>query len=231
MKKYTAVLFDIDNTLLNFDADEHNALVATLKYYNLPYDEETVKAYVNINDGLWHDFEKGIITKEDIKNTRFALLLEMFAIKAPVSARQINDTYAFNLSEGGVLLDGAAELCEKLTENGLSLYAVTNGIELTQKKRLKKSGLDKFFKDVFISEKVGFQKPLKEYFDYVFEHIDEKEKEKIILIGDSLSSDIKGALGAKIDCIWINAKNKTNDVCEKPTYEVKNINEIYKIIK
>lgn len=226
MKKYTTVLFDIDNTLLDFDADERCALIRTLEEYAIDASEENLKTYSAINAALWTRFDKGEITKEDIKNTRFQKFFEAIGHVSDVPARTVNDRYGFLLSEGGILLDGAMQLCQRLTESGCTLYAVTNGIELTQIKRLKKSGLDKVLRDVFISERVGHQKPKKEFFRYVFEHIDEKDKSKMILIGDSLTSDIKGALDSGIDCIWLNRTKNENIVCQSPTYEVSSIEEI-----
>lgn len=226
MKKYSTVLFDIDNTLLNFDAGERNAVIKTLNMFSVATTDEIINKYVKINDGLWKEFEKGKITKDDIKNNRFKILFDEIGHVSTVSAREVNDKYTLNLSEEGILLDGALELCKKLKRIGYKLYAVTNGIEHVQKKRLRKSGLESVMDNVFISEKIGFQKPMKEYFDYVFENITEKDKSKIILVGDSISSDITGAVNAGIDCVWLNLKKVKNTGTAIPTHEVFSINEI-----
>lgn len=230
MKKYSTLLFDLDNTLLDFSKDEREALIKTLVLCELPHDEETVSTYVKVNDERWKEFEKGNITKDDIKKTRFKIFCERLSLKPKMSPIEIDSTYRSLLSEGGNLLDGALSLLKKLAESGYELYAVTNGIESTQKKRLKKSGLDGIFKEVFISEAIGFQKPMKEYFDFVFERIAEKDKTKILLIGDSLTSDILGANKAGIDSIWLNRKGEECLLEKKPLFEISNIKEAEKYL-
>lgn len=230
MKKYSTLLFDLDNTLLDFSKDEKEALIKTLKLCNLPYDDKTVSTYVKVNDERWKEFEKGNITKDDIKKTRFKIFCQRLSLKPQMSPLEMDTTYRSLLSEGGNLLDGALPLLKVLAENGYELYAVTNGIESTQKKRLKKSGLDKMFKEVFISEAMGFQKPMKEYFDFVFEHINEKDKSKILLIGDSLTSDILGANKAGIDSMWLNRKKENCSIEKEPLFEIFDIKEAAKYL-
>lgn len=230
MRKYSTLLMDVDNTLLDFTEDERVAVIKTLKECGLPHDDITVKTYSKINDDLWHDFEKGIVTKEELKILRFKRLIERFSLKSEKLPSEINELYAFNLGEGGILFEGALEVCLKLVSDGYKIYGVTNGLETTQKKRLRNSGLDKIFKEVFVSEKIGFQKPTKEYFNYVFSHIEEKDKKKILLVGDSLSSDIKGAVDSGIDCLWINPQKKKADKNCIPTYEADFIGEIEKFL-
>lgn len=229
MKKYTTILFDMDNTLFDFDEDERSSLIKTLKQFNIPATDETVTGYSKINDALWKRFEKGEVTKEDIKNRRFKTFLEQFGFVCDASPRQINDCYAENLAHSGNLIEGAMDLCKNLKANGYKLYIVTNGIERTQLLRMKKTGLDKIADAIFISEAIGFQKPMSQFFEYVFENIEEKNKEKIILVGDSVSSDIKGALGAGIDCIWYNRNNSVYPLDVPPTFEIKDIREAKKI--
>ncbi|MGN1443145.1 MAG: YjjG family noncanonical pyrimidine nucleotidase [Acutalibacteraceae bacterium] len=229
-KKYTTLLFDVDNTLLNFDIDEKNALKKTLEEIGAPTEEAILRLYSEINAGLWRQFEKGEVTKEELKNIRFRKLFEAIGLPCPVSSRKINDRYLENLGEGGVTVDGAAQTVRVLFEKGYRIYIVTNGVEHTQKRRLQRSGLDRFITDSFVSEKIGIQKPFKAYFDYVFDNIEEKDRTKLLLIGDSLGSDIKGALDAKIDCVWYNPQGKTNTVCGEPTYEISDIRDLLKLI-
>lgn len=229
--RYTALLFDIDNTILDFEKDEKIALTRTLKDNNIPYDEEITSKYSYFNSLMWKKFEKGEATKVDIQNNRFRMLIEYFGIATDKTPREINDMYEVNLRLGGIPIEGAKEVLATLKEEGYKLYAVTNGIKLSQVNRGRHSGIDVFFEKIFISECIGYQKPAKEYFDYVFNSIDEKDKSKILLIGDSLTSDIKGAHNAGIDSFWINPKGAVNDVCEKATYEGKHIRDIFEILK
>lgn len=229
-KKYTTLLFDVDNTLLNFDIDEKNALKKTLKEVGAPTEDDILRLYSGINAGLWRQFEKGEVTKEELKNIRFRKLFEAIGLPCPVSSREINDRYLENLGEGGVTVDGAKETVQALFEKGYTLYVVTNGVEHTQKQRLHRSGLDRYITDSFVSEKIGIQKPFKAYFDYVFDNIEEKDKSKLLLIGDSLGSDIKGALDSGIDCVWFNPKGNGNNVCGEPTYEISDIRDLMKML-
>lgn len=228
--KYTTLLFDVDNTLLNFDVDEKNALKKTLKEIGAPTGEKTLQLYSGINAGLWRQFEKGEVTKEELKNTRFKRLFEEIGFPCPVSSREINDRYLEHLGEGGVPVDGAEETVKALFEKGYRIYIVTNGVEHTQKSRLKRSGLDRYITDSFVSEKIGAQKPFKAYFDFVFDNIEEKDRSKLLLIGDSLGSDIKGALDAGIDCVWFNPKGKENTVCGDPAYEIADIRDLLRLL-
>lgn len=202
--KYTSILFDADNTLLDFDKAENVGLKKVMELYNLPITDENCRKYSEINAALWKKFEKGEIRKNDIKATRFKTFFEFLGVKEKIDPLRVNETYLSFLKEGAYTIEGAKELCENLKEKGYSLYIITNGIALTQARRLKKSGLLPYFKEVFVSETVGFPKPKKEYFDYVFSNIDEKDKSRILVIGDSLSSDIKGAQNAGLDYIWYN---------------------------
>ncbi|MCM1364345.1 MAG: YjjG family noncanonical pyrimidine nucleotidase [Faecalibacterium sp.] len=229
MKKYTTILFDVDDTLLDFHQDEHDALKTTLEQCDLPSDESIIATYSKINSALWKEHEQGRITKEDIKNMRFHKLFERFNFMSDYAPRQVNDIYERNLCGGSNVVSGAYKICEKLKEE-YRLYIVTNGIEFTQKSRLSRGGFDKLMSDMFISETIGMQKPDRNFFDYVFSRIEETDKSKIVLIGDSLSSDIKGALEAGIDCIWFNKSAAENNTELKPTYIIGSLEEIMSIL-
>lgn len=205
---YTTVLFDADETLLDFRRSEHSALIETFRENSLPTDDAFLKSYVEINDRLWERFNNGEISKKEITDMRFTLLFEKHGID--LDGKMFNSLYLENLAKYGYILPGADELCRKLYEKGLRLYIITNGIGFVQKKRFKESGLSKFFEGVYISEEVGAAKPSKEYFDHVYEDIDEKDKSKIIVIGDSLSADIKGGRTYGFATCWYNAEGLPN---------------------
>ena len=204
--KYTTVLFDADNTLLDFDKAENEALKSVMAIYNLTATEENCRKYSEINDALWKQFEKGEIEKSYIKATRFKKFFEFLGVKESFDPLQVNETYLSFLREGGYTIEGAEELCESLRKKGYTLYIITNGIALTQANRLRKSGLLPYIEEVFVSETIGYQKPKRKYFDYVLKNITEKDTSKVIVIGDSLSSDIKGAIDSELDYIWYNHK-------------------------
>lgn len=201
---YTTVLFDADETLLDFRRSEHSALIETFRQNGLRDDEEFLRSYSEINDALWEKFNKGEIAKNEITDKRFVLFFEKH--KIPLDGKEFNGKYLDNLSKYGYVLDGAKELCRKLYESGLKLYIITNGIGFVQKKRFAESGLAPFFDGVFISEEISAAKPSKAYFDYVYANIVEKDKSKIIVVGDSLSADINGGREYGFVTCWYNAK-------------------------
>lgn len=203
MKKYTTILFDADDTLLDFGKDETSALIKTLRNRGVPVTDENIKTYKEINVGLWKAIERGDIDKPTLKKIRFARFFEAIGFETDADTFAVNEEYLTSLGDGGNLLEGARELILNLKEQGYDLYIVTNGIEKTQKHRLTKAGILPFFSEIFVSEAVGYQKPRKEYFDYVLSHIKEKDIGRVLLVGDSLTSDIKGAEYAGITCAWL----------------------------
>ncbi len=229
-KKYTTVLFDADNTLLDFDKDENCALRKTMELYGVPVTEENIKTYVKINQGMWKALERGEITKPELKRTRFRKFFDAIGFETDADVFEVNEKYLSLLGEGGNTLEGAVDLCRELKDDGYDLYIVTNGVANTQKNRLTKSGLLPYFTEIFVSETVGHQKPKKEYFDYVLSHINETDKEKIILIGDSLTSDIKGAMNAGLKSVWLNLKGQELPEEYKPDYVISDVRDVRGIL-
>lgn len=196
MAGYTTVLLDIDQTLLDFNAAESAALRDAFAEMSLPVTDGIIESYHVINDALWKDFELGKVTKDRLKVLRFSRLIEAEGIDA--DAQVLQKTYTDRLATKGILLEGAKEFLCKASAR-YALYAVTNGISYVQKGRCRVSGIEKFFRQVFISEDVGFGKPDVRYFEYVLSRIEEKDKTKIAVVGDSLTSDIKGGINAGLD--------------------------------
>lgn len=226
--RYSTVLFDLDMTLLNFNADERAALTCVLKQNGIDCREENLRAYHEINLSLWKSFERGEIKRTDITRTRFALLLRRLGIDA--DSELLNSQYIEKLCLGGRLIEGADEICRELSENGASLYIITNGTQNIQQERLKRSGLQAYIDGVFVSEKIGFQKPMREYFDYVLSEIPQKNKRRILVVGDSLSSDISGGNGAGLDtCLFSPDLSEHNDSI-KPLYTIQALSQLKSIV-
>lgn len=204
---YTSLFLDIDNTLLDFTKAEAVAVRKVLKSHSLPSDDSTVKAYSEINRGYWERFERGEIPKSDIFEGRFKTLLEYLGETRDTAA--ISKDYCANLSEGYFKVEYAEETLEYLKNKGYHLYATTNGLSSTQFKRIKNSGIEPYFDRVFVSEEIGHQKPEKEYFDYVIANIPEKDKSKMLIVGDSQSSDILGGINCGIDTCWYNPSHQS----------------------
>lgn len=223
MKCYQTLLFDVDDTLLDFAAAEDHAFRLLLQEQGVSYRVEWKKQYQELNKSLWKAFEEGKITRDEVVNTRFALFFDTLGIK--VDGILLQQSYREYLGEGNQLLDGALDLIQRIS-NHFDLYIVTNGISKIQEKRLKSSGLYSFFKAVFVSEDTGYQKPMKEFFDYCFERIPQINKETTLIIGDSLSADIQGGCNAGIDTCWFNPLKKKKELEIQPTYEIAKLEEL-----
>ncbi|WP_459502842.1 YjjG family noncanonical pyrimidine nucleotidase [Bacillus sp. C1] len=228
MKKYQTLLFDVDDTLLDFKAAERAALQLLFEEQKILLTDEITAHYKKINQGLWKSFEEGKIDRDEVVNTRFSVLFKEYGQE--VDGPLFEQNYRRYLEEGNQLIHGAFELIQNL-QSKYDLYIVTNGVSKTQDKRLRNSGLHSLFKGIFVSEDTGYQKPMKEYFDYVFERISNFSVEKGLIIGDSLSADMKGGQLAGLDTCWFNPEKKLNDSRIVPTYEIQTFDELYEILK
>lgn len=202
MTVYTSLLLDLDDTLLDFKAAETQAIRGVLENNSLPSNDEAVQTYSRINKSFWESFERGEIPKNAIFTGRFKRLLEVFGREGDPAA--LSAEYCNALAAGYFTVEGAFEILDYLRQKGYRLYAATNGLSATQNRRIKDSGLAPYFDRVFVSEDSGYQKPEKEYYDYIISRIPEKNRRKILIVGDSQSSDILGGINAGIDTCWYN---------------------------
>ena len=199
--KIKAVLLDVDGTLLDFNQAEAEGMKVVLKTYGFEPTAERLKLYHEINEAAWAAFERGEVTKERLVCQRF---VDFFAaLGKAVDGEEAERLYRSQLDQSAILIDGAEKLCAYLQKK-YDLYVVTNGTSSTQYKRLSASGLDRFMKDIFVSEDAGSQKPQKEYFDYCFSRIKGVSPQEMVLVGDSLQSDILGGNRAGTYTCWYN---------------------------
>lgn len=224
--RYTTLYFDLDNTLLDFSAAESAAICKLLKNFGITPKPEYVKMYSDINKKVWAKFERGEIKREEIFESRFVEFLQRIG-KSADTAKMSADYFSL-LAQGHDIMPGAAEVLSYVKQAGYTVCVTTNGISKTQHKRIAESGLGKYFDYVFISEDTGHQKPEKAYFYYVTAHTPEKDRKKILVVGDSQSSDILGGINAGIDTCWLNPAGAA--AAYKPTYEIKNIKELLHIL-
>ena len=216
--KYKYLLFDLDHTLLDFDAAEDIALTQLLEEEGVE-DIQTYKDYyVPMNKALWKDLEQKKITKDELINTRFEKLFALFGIEKDGS--YLAERYQFFLSKQGQTFPGVEDLLKTLIHQGYELYAATNGITAIQTGRLAKSGLAPYFNQVFISEQLQTQKPDALFYEKIGQQIAGFSKEKTLMIGDSLTADVQGGNNAEIDTIWYNPHHLENHTQAQPTYEV-----------
>ena len=215
---YKFLLFDLDHTLLDFDAAEDVALTQLLKEEGVA-DIQTYKDYyVPMNKSLWKDLEQKKITKKELVNTRFEKLFAHFGIEK--DGAYLAERYQFFLSKQGQTFPGVEDLLRKLISQGYELYAATNGITFIQTGRLEQSGIAPFFKEIFISEQLHTQKPDAEFYEKIGARIPNFDKNHALMIGDSLSADIQGGNNAGIDTIWYNPHHLKNKSLAQPTYEI-----------
>ncbi|MDY4828147.1 MAG: YjjG family noncanonical pyrimidine nucleotidase [Bacilli bacterium] len=227
MKKIKAILYDVDGTLLDFETQEEVALSYCFKKYNLgELSEEKLELYKRINLGYWEMFEKNLITKEKLVVKRFEDYLEALGVK--LNAEEVNDTYFSKLGDTIVFKDNSYELVKSL-KGKIKQYVVTNGAIRVQKTKLAKSGFDKLMDDVFISDEVGYQKPRKEFFDAIKNRLGDVANDEILIVGDSLTSDMKLADNCNLISCFYNPKKKDYKVDFKIDYEISDLNEVKKI--
>lgn len=224
---YTTVLFDADATLLDFDRAEERSLKKTFQDHNLTLTDTMQNRYRELNNGLWAAFEQGKIPKEQIMDTRFALLFEEFHIAE--DGVLFDREYLSNVANSYDVFPDAETICKRLYPY-CRLYFATNGDVKTQMHRIAGSGLQKYFLDTFVSEAAGEPKPSPVFFRYCFDHIPDLDKEKTIMIGDSLYSDIKGAQDAGIHTCWFNPEHREPVIPLKPDFEVDSLLSLEKII-
>jgi len=224
---YKYVLFDADGTLFDFLKIERYSFGKTMDSFGLKYDENICRDYSEINDRLWKNLENGLIAKKDLYVERFRKLCDKYHYDA--SPEDLNISYIRNLGGCKFLLENTAQICEKLYGK-VHMAIVTNGDASMPNNRYVCSDISKYFEGVYISEKIGFEKPNVEFFDYVFESMNIKDKSEVIIIGDSLTSDIRGGNNAGIDSCYFNPNGKVNNTEIHPTYVVDNILDVEKIV-
>ncbi|NLB21008.1 MAG: noncanonical pyrimidine nucleotidase, YjjG family [Clostridium sp.] len=226
--KYDVILFDADQTLFDFEKSEKFALEKTIEKLGFIYNEEEHLAiYHDVNKKIWKEFELGEITQEKLKVERFNRFKEM--ISWDFKPQLFADYYMEFLSNASFIYDDALGLIESLSENH-RLAIITNGLTRVQTKRIKGSIIAKYFEEIVISEEIQISKPNPEIFAYTLKKLGQARKESVLMVGDSLTSDIKGGNLFGVDTCWFNPGNKENRADIMPTYEIKTLSELPAIL-
>jgi len=216
------VLLDLDDTILDFHKAERIALSKTIREFGVEPTEEVLSLYHGINKWHWEQLELGMLSREEVLVNRFGVLFEKLGktVDACLCAR----AYERNLSVGHYFLPGAQEAVDSLHKK-YRLFLVSNGTASVQKGRMTSADLYRFFETVFVSQEIGHNKPSIAYFNACFAAIPGFDKEKAIIVGDSLSSDIKGGINAGIRTVWVNPEHKPwGDI--RPDYEIESISQL-----
>jgi putative hydrolase of the HAD superfamily len=224
---YKFLIFDADHTLFDFDRAEENAIKMVLGDLGRSFNYTELLEYKRINSSLWRKFELNEISQGDIKYERFRLFFESIGVEADF--KNYASKYLEYLSQGVYLIPGAVDLIKSLQPK-FKLGLLTNGIPAVQHPRLENSELSGKFDAVVVSGDVGISKPNPGIFEILAEKACFYEKNTMLMIGDSLTSDIKGGLNFGIDTCWYNPAKKPNDTTIIPKFVISNLNELYSII-
>jgi len=224
------ILWDVDGTLLDFKAAESAAIKACFSLFGFgACSDEAVARYAAINDIHWEMLERGEIEKPRMLVRRFEVFFEQMGLPT-AQAAAFNEAYQNRLGDTICFCDDSFALLQSLRAQ-VKQYAVTNGTKTAQDKKLAKSGLVNVFDGIFISEDIGAEKPDIRFFRQVFSSIGSYGKDEVLIVGDSLTSDMKGGENAGILSCWYNPKGLENNKGVSPRYEIKNLWQVKDILK
>lgn len=224
------ILWDVDGTLLDFLAAEREAIKSLFRRFNLgECSDDMLKQYSAINKSYWERLERGELTKPQILVGRFIDFFALNGIDTAI-APEFNEAYQISLGDTIVYHDNSLEIVKAL-RGKVKQYVVSNGTIVAQTKKLNLSGLGELMDGIFLSEEIGIEKPNIGFFVKVFESIEPAEKSEILIIGDSLSSDIRGGNNSGILCCWYNPNGAPPPENIRIDYEIQDLNEIFDILE
>ena len=225
MKKI--LLIDLDNTLIDFNECARHSIMDAFEKLGFDYSPVVFDTFIEENVKIWKRLERGEITKPQLRANRWNIILARLGIE--FDGTILEEMFENGVAQGAYAVTGAYDLLDYLKDK-YEMYIVSNGFRYVQESRLKIGDFNKYFNNIFVSEDIGIPKPAKEFFDYCFKSLDNPDKTDVILIGDSLSADIKGGNDYGIDTIWFNKNGEDNLSPVKPTYIVNELNEIKNIL-
>jgi 2-haloacid dehalogenase len=194
----------------------------------IQFEEGYLDVYQRINSELWKALERHEITPAVLRLRRFEQLLE--ALQLTGSADELNLAYVEQLGLCTDLIDGAYEVVQTLSRTS-RIAIVTNGLESVQRSRLMRSTIHPFVTELIISEEVGAAKPQAAFFDVAFAETGNPSKEGVLIIGDSLSSDIQGGVNYGIDTCWYNPGGESKPESLSITYEITRLQNLLAIVE
>ncbi|MBQ7874477.1 MAG: YjjG family noncanonical pyrimidine nucleotidase [Oscillospiraceae bacterium] len=216
-----AIFIDIDGTILDFEACVEESMRCGLIERGIEYKDEMLVTFHRINDVFWKDLEQGKITFEELLERRWATVFKELGID--LDGPEFESYFRRRLHESAIPMEGSFEILEYLKAK-YRLFAASNGPHEQQVNRLEKAGMLRFFEEVFTSQLIGAEKPSSDFFRYCFNKVRDIRPEESVMLGDSLSSDMKGGNGFGMKTVWLNLKGE-----EKPEwvdYEIKSLGEI-----
>ena len=227
MPDFDFVLFDADNTLFDFDRAEHEALKGVLAAHGYPTDQATLEVYLAANRDLWARFDRGEVTQAYLVVERFAAFVR--AMGGHDDPAQFNRDYLDRLARGAFLLPGAEELCRALAPR-CTLAIVTNGVARAQRGRFEGSPLAGLVSHLFISEELGAAKPDPAFFAAVLRALGDPPKDRVLMVGDNLATDVRGGLEAGLPTVWYDPRGLSNSTPWAPTWTVETYSQLEALI-
>lgn len=220
---YDILLLDADGTLFDFEAAELYAFKEMLNEHQIEYSQSLFDTYETINEKIWQELEKGLISQEDLKVMRFSRFIEA----ADLNGQDTDFAKSFmsHLADASILFDDAFDVVKSLFKHK-TLFIITNGLKEVQQKRIRQSHLAPFVKEVVISDEIGITKPDPRIITQTLKKHHITDKANVAIVGDSLTSDIQGGINASITTIWYNPSKKSNHTAIKPDYEITDLNEL-----
>ena len=221
------LFLDLDDTILDFHKAERIALSKTIRDFGVEPTEEVLSRYRVINKWHWEQLELGKMTRDQVLKNRFGVLFEELGIG--VDATDCARAYEKNLSIGHYFLPGAEEAVDSLSKK-YRLFLASNGTASVQKGRMTSANLYRFFEEVFVSQEIGHTKPSREYFAACFQRIPGFDPAKAVMVGDSLSSDIKGGINAGLKTVWVNPRHEDCGSI-KPDHEIEALSQLEALLE
>jgi len=222
------IFLDLDDTILDFHRGEREAITKTLSRFGAEPTDEVVLKYSKINRSCWEALERGEMDRDDVLVTRFELLFRDLGIEADPA--EIQHFYERRLAENYYFIDGARELLDNLYGK-YKLYITSNGTAFVQDRRIAGTDIAKYFDGIFISERLGANKPDRAFFDACFDKMENKNREETIIIGDSITSDIKGGLAAGIHTCHFVYRGVAEYTDLLPEYTIYKLDEVYGVLR
>lgn len=222
------LFLDMDDTILDFHKAEAIALRKTLEGFGLNPTEAVCARYSQINREHWQRLENRELTREQVVVGRFAVLFREYGID--VEAYDVAMTYEANLAQGHYFLPGAEEALAALSKK-YKLYLASNGTSRVQWPRLESSGIGKYFQEIFISQDMGADKPSPEYYNACFAKIPGFDVSRAMMVGDSLTSDIRGGNNAGMLTCWVNARKEKGREDIPADYEIEYLSQLEELLE
>jgi putative hydrolase of the HAD superfamily len=229
---YKHLFFDLDHTLWDFDANARETLLELYDTYRLTElgidsAEKFIEVYTDHNHRLWRDYHNGLISKEQLRSSRFRLTFEHFELPEHLIPHQFEDDYVSICPTKTNLFEGTHEVLSALKTN-YKLHIITNGFLESQEMKMSRTNLKQYFDQVFISEVIGLYKPDIALFNHALEAVG-AESHQVLMIGDSLEADILGAKNAGIDQVYFNPLSDPHNY--EITYEINKLHELLALLK